>query len=219
MLYCEKCKVHLTGSAQRCPLCQGKLSGKSEEDSYPRLSDRRKPYWLAMRLAGLITVIVLVVCMAVDFSFPEGGRWSFLAAAGLASLWLVIGVAVRKGKNPMKSILWLLGVVSVLAFVWDWRIGFAGWSVNYVLPILIPCMQAAVLIVAWILRLRPSDYLLYLTICVFAGFLPLVLLLCGALRVIYPSVICVSVSAVLLAAMILFRGAALKDEIVRRMHV
>lgn len=219
MLYCEKCKVHLTGAIQRCPLCQGELSGEPEEDSYPKLSDRKTVYWLAMRLALLITVIVLVVCVAVNFSFPAGGRWSIFVAAGLASIWLLIGVAVRKGKNPMKSIVWLLGVVSVLAFVWDWRIGFTGWSIHYVLPVLIPCMQIAVLIAAWILRLRPSDYLLYLTICVIAGFLPLVLLLCGVLRVIYPSVICGSISAVLLTAMILFRGTALKDEMERRMHV
>lgn len=219
MLYCEKCKVHLTGSMQRCPLCQGKLSGEPEEDAYPRLADRRKPYWLAMRMALLITIIVLVVCVAVNFSFPESGRWSLLVAAGLASIWLLIGVTVRKGKNPMKSIVWLLGVVSVLAFVWDWRIGFAGWSINYVLPVLIPCMQLAVLIVAWILRLRPSDYLLYLTICVVAGFLPVILLVCGAVRIVYPSVICGSISVVLLAAMILFRGTALKDEMERRMHI
>ena len=72
---------------------------------------------------------------------------------------------------------------------------------------------------SWVLRLRPSDYLLYLGLCVLSGFLPLIPLLCGALWTIYPSVICVGFSAVLLSTLILFRGPALRAEIIRRGHL
>ena len=60
---------------------------------------------------------------------------------------------------------------------------------------------------------------LYLGLCVLAGFLPLIPLLCGALWMIYPSVICVGFSVILLSALILFRGSELKAEIVRRGHL
>ena len=30
MLYCGKCKVHVTGTPRRCPLCQGELTGAPE---------------------------------------------------------------------------------------------------------------------------------------------------------------------------------------------
>ena len=32
MLYCEKCGVYLSGSMERCPLCQGAVTGQPEED-------------------------------------------------------------------------------------------------------------------------------------------------------------------------------------------
>ena len=80
-------------------------------------------------------------------------------------------------------------------------------------------MQIAVAAITRALRLRASDYLLYLGICVFAGFLPLIPLLCGMLWMVYPSVICVSFSAILLSALILFRGSALKAELIRRTHI
>lgn len=219
MLYCEKCGVYLSGSMDRCPLCQGKVTGQPEEDAYPALSETARPYRLAVRLAGLLTAAALAVCAAVNYCFPEGGWWFLFVAAGLASAWLIIGVAFWKRRNPMKSIVWLLAVVSALVLAWDWRTGFMGWSTNFVLPCFIPCMQMAAAVSVKVLRLRPADYLLYLSICVLAGFFPLVPLFCGALWMIYPSVTCAGVSAIALSAMLLFRGPALKAEIVRRGHL
>ena len=106
-----------------------------------------------------------------------------------------------------------------LVLAWDWRPGFIGWSVNFVLPCFIPCMQLAAAAAARLLRLRPADYLLYLGICICAGFLPLIPLFCGVLWMIYPSVVCAGISAVSLSALLLFRGTALKGEIIRRTHL
>lgn len=220
MLYCEKCGVHLSGPMNRCPLCQGRLSGEAEGDApFPLLPAEGQPYWLAVRLAALATIAVLAVCAAINFSIPESGWWSVFVAAGLASMWLLVWVAVRKRSNPIKSFIWQLGAVSALVLLWDWCTGFAGWSINFVLPVLIPCMQLAMAAMARAFRLRPSDYLLPLTICTLAGLALLIPLLRGTLRVIYPAVICVGVSVISLAALLLFCGAALKDEIARRTHL
>ena len=51
------------------------------------------------------------------------------------------------------------------------------------------------------------------------GFVPLIPLLCGALGVVYPTVICVSISLIALAGLLLFKGSALKDDAVRRLHL
>jgi len=202
-----------------CPLCQGKLTGEPEENAYPSLPSEKKLLRSVMRVAAFITAVVSVICIAANLSFPGNGWWSIFVTAGLLSVWILVGVAVWKRRNPMKTIVWQLLVISVLALVWDWRTGSRGWSVNFVLPILIPCMQMAVVIMIRILRLYPYDYMLYLILCILAGLVPPVLVLCGLPHVIYPSVICGGVSIVFLAAVILFRGIALKHEIVRRMHL
>ena len=51
------------------------------------------------------------------------------------------------------------------------------------------------------------------------GLIPLVLLLCGLLRTVYPAVICAAVSVIFLAVLILFEGPALKGELLRRLHL
>ena len=219
MMYCEKCGIHLAGSISRCPLCQSSLSGEPEEGAFPVLAGEKKAHGLILRLAALTTVVVLVICAAVNLSLPESGSWFWFVAAGLVSLWLLLGVAAWKRRNPLKSIVWLLAVVSALVLLWDWRTGFAGWSVNFVLPIFISCTQFAVAAVAITLRLLPSEYLLYLILCILAGLLPLISLFCGVLQVVYPSVICGGISAIFLAVLLLFRGAPLKDEILRRLHL
>ena len=57
MLYCGKCKVHVTGTPRRCPLCQGELTGAPEgEDSFPRAPLRLAPHRLLLRLLALGSV-------------------------------------------------------------------------------------------------------------------------------------------------------------------
>jgi len=155
----------------------------------------------------------------VNLSVPESGWWCLFVIAALATTWLLLWAALRKRGSPARVILWQMGLVSALAVLWDLCTGFYGWSVNFVLPIFIPCMQLAIVVTAWALRLRGEEYLFYLVLCAAAGLLPLVSLVCGLLQVVYPSAICGGVSVVGLAALALFKGGEIKDEIIRRIHL
>ncbi len=219
MRYCETCGISISGTIKYCPLCQSKLSGEAQEDAYPVLPLRRKPHGLIVRFIALITIIAVVVCTVINLSLPGNQRWSVSVTAGLASAWLSVGMTIRRRRNPMKAALWQLGLVSVLVLLWDWYTGCNGWSIHFVLPVFFSCMQFAVSITAWVLRLPPSDYMLYLLLCILAGFIPPILLLCGVLRITYPSSICGGISVIFLAALLLFKGPALRHELVRRLHL
>ena len=219
MRYCKACNIYLTGTIARCPLCQSRLSGEATEDSYPHLPVKQKPYGLLIRMIALMTIIAIVVCGVINLSLPGNRLWFLPVAAGLASAWLSVGMILRRRRNPMKAAIWQLVLVSILVLLWDWFTGGNGWSIHFVLPVFFPCMQLAVAVTARALHLRPSDYLLYLILCVLAGLIPMILLLCGALRIIYPSVICAGISIISLAAMLLFKGSALRSELIRRLHL
>ncbi len=219
MLFCEQCRVHVRGALHRCPLCQSPLTGQPEENVYPTLLPAKKTMRLLLRLAALATIVVAVICSAVNFSLPETGWWSVIVMAALASTWLVLGVTVHKRGSPMKAIVWQLSAISVITLLWDLCTGFAGWSLDFVLPIFIPCVQLAAFIVVVALCLRPAEYLFCMTFCILAGFLPLIPLLCGMLGTLHPTVICVGVSLVALAGLLLFKGRELKDYAVRRLHL
>lgn len=217
MLFCKQCGVRVTGSPARCPLCQGPLRGEPGQDPYPKTTGG--PTGKELRWAALATIAAGAVCGAVNLSVPETGWWCLFVIAGLATTWLLLWAVLRKRGSPARVILWQMGLVSALAVLWDLCTGFHGWSVNFVLPIFIPCMQLAIAASAWALGLRGEEYLFYLVLCLAAGLLPWVSLLCGLPQVGYPSAICGGISVVGLAALVLFKGGELKEEIARRTHL
>ena len=203
------------GPSTAAPFAKAPLPASRRKTSTPA----KKTMRLLLRLAALATIVVAVICSAVNFSLPETGWWSVIVMAALASTWLVLGVTVHKRGSPMKAIVWQLSAISVITLLWDLCTGFAGWSLDFVLPIFIPCVQLAAFIVVVALCLRPAEYLFCMTFCILAGFLPLIPLLCGMLGTLHPTVICVGVSLVALAGLLLFKGRELKDDAVRRLHL
>ncbi len=221
MYNCEKCGVRVIGSPPCCPLCQGPLTGEPDGsgDVYPDIPFAGKPHQTLFRLLVLGTVAAVVACAAALLCLPERSVAALSGIAGLASGWFTVGIAVRKRAKPLKAVFWQICVLSILALAWDHGTGWRGWSLDYVLPILYTCTMLAMAVIARVLRLRPTDCLLYLVLNVLLGLVPLVLLLAGTLRVAYPAVICAAVSTILLAALVLFEGRALKSELLRRLHL
>jgi len=221
MRYCEKCGVHVLGTLRNCPLCQGTLSGAADpaEDVYPDIPLSGRLHAPLLRLLILLSVAAAAACGAVLLCAPRHG-WAALAVlAGLGSGWLTVGIALQKRKKPFKAVFWQVCCLSLLAVAWDWGTGFRGWSLDFVLPILWACTMLAVAVIARLLRFQPQDYLVYLVMNILLGLLPLLLLLCGVLRVVYPAAVCVAVSLVLLAILALFEGPALREELLRRLHL
>lgn len=221
MYYCEKCGVRVTGAPPCCPLCQGPLTGKADGsgDVYPDIPFEARPRQLLLRLLVLASVAAAVACLAVLLCLPGHGAAALSGMAGLASGWLTVGIAVKKRGKPLKAVFWQVCLLSLLALAWDYGTGWRGWSVNYALPVLYTCTMAAMAVIARLLHLLPSDYLLYLVLNILLGLAPLVLLLRGAVHVAYPTVICAAVSVIFLAVLVLFEGPALKGELLRRLHL
>lgn len=220
MLYCEKCKVTLTGAPSFCPLCQGDLGGSPEKESaFPDIPFYARPHQLFLRFAALGTIAAAAICIAVNLSLPKSGWWSAFVVAGLACGWLTFAVIIKKRGNIPKAILWQVGLVSALAYAWDRWTGMIGWSLDYVMPILCTCAMIAMSVIARIIRLRIQDYILYLVLDILFGLVPLILLLHGMLHVVYPSAVCIAASVIFLAALLLFEGTAFKDELIRRLHL
>lgn len=220
MYYCRKCGFSLTGTAQQCPFCQNELVGEpEEEDVFPYIPFKEKPHWLLIRLLALGSIIAAGACMAVNVSLPKSGKWSLFVAAGLVSVWISGGIACRKRSNLPKAVFWQICIDSLLTLAWDYWTGFWGWSVNFVLPVLYSCSLLAMFLLIHFMKLPPQDCLFYLILNILLGFVPLILLLCNVLWVPYPSAICLFVSIVSLAILLLFHGKELMGELERRFHL
>ena len=218
-MYCEKCKVTVRGEYERCPLCQQKLKGEAGEGIFPEPMPETKKIKSFLRLCSFASVVVLVLCVAINFSLPDYGWWSIFVLAGMVSLWILLGVLINKKDNILKTMIWQAAIISALAAAWDLFTGFRGWSVEFVIPILLTATMAAMALFAQITRLRQEDYLIYLVIDSSWGLLCVLFIVFNVAEIVIPSIICVCASVISLSALNIFEGRALRAELRRRLHL
>ena len=221
MLYCKNCGIRLQGAYGRCPLCKGELTGTPDEagNVFPVIPPRRETGRALLVWLAFGSVAAAAVSTAVNLILPSGGWWFLFVLGGVGSIWLSLALVLKKRRNIPKTILWKVGLLSVLAFVWDLLTGFRGWSLDYVFPSLCTGSMIAMAVIARVRKLNIQNYILYLVIdCVF-GLLSFTLLVMGKIRIIIPSAICFASTVIFLAALLFFEGKALLAEIQRRFHL
>lgn len=219
MLTCQHCRIQLRGEYQRCPLCQGSLSGQADPGVFPLLHNlQHRRYTLLMHTLLFSSIVISVICLAINFLHPFRVFWSLFVVAGLACLWLCVWAAYRKHHNIPKTILWQAAICSLLSILWDYATHWHGWALNYAVPILFTMALLAIGAAAAILKLHPEDYMIYLLLAALLSVIPLLMLIFGQVRVRYPSVICVACSIISLAALAIFFGRSLLIEIKKRLH-
>jgi len=220
MQYCEHCKVHIRGNRKQCPLCQNALfvSDSNQEEIFPTIPEAYQNN-LILRIMIFISVSIVVISIAINVMFPVHVNWSMFIISGILCMWISLAMVIRKRHNIPKSITWQIAVISILAIIWDWRIGWRGWSLDYVIPIACVVAMIVMYVTAKIMHLGARDFMIYLLMDGLFGIIPIVFLVFNALNVLYPTIICVTVSILSLAAIVLFEGENIKEELDKRMHL
>lgn len=221
MLYCEKCKVYVSGQKTVCPLCQNELSGafSPEEEIFPKLKKPKYSGHFLMRLITFIAIAAAVIVTSVDIMLPGDVRWSLFADAGIFCAWLCIIVGIAKRHNVIKKITFELLIVTLLSVLWDIYTGWHGWSLDYVLPCCCVAAIIATAVLSLIFKPQAREALFHLVLNGLYGIIPLFFLFTDRLRIIYPSMICAAICILSLTAVILFDGKRIKEELSRRLHV
>lgn len=220
MQFCEHCKVHIRGNRKYCPLCQNTISGtgSEEEEIFPQVPLNYQ-YNLAIRVLLFLSICIVVISLAIYAMFPVKVNWPMFILAGILCIWISLAMVIRKRYNIPKTITWQVGVISILAVIWDWRTGWHGWSLDFVFPIACVVAMIVMYITAKIMRLGVRDFIIYIVLDSIFGIIPVVFYLLNLLQIIYPSVISISLSILSLVAVILFEGENIKEELNKRMHL
>ena len=219
MQQCGKCRITVDGDKDRCPLCQGELTGEPEPEMYPKVKESRFESDFLLKLIAFISISAAAVCVGTDFIISGGITWSLICIGGIVCAWLTTSVGITYRRRILKNITWELILITSLSVIWDKFTGWHGWSVDFVLPCAIICAVILIFIIAKVLKMKSGEYLLYLIIGGFYGFLPLICLIAGLTKITYPTVICTCLSFIFMAALFLFRGNTAKDEMERRFHL
>lgn len=220
MKYCEKCKVQVVGKRERCPLCQNELicDGKDTEEVFPYVPTIYEKYKTAFKIMILVSVAAIVVSFAVNLMFPVNVWWAWIVTVAIGCFWVAFYIAFTKRKNIPKNLLYQVILVSVMVVLWDRMGGFGGWSVDFVIPILCMVNLLVLFILSKVMHIDAEDYMIYMLVSGVFGIVPVLFYIFGILKVLFPSVLCVASSIIFLAAVLIFQGDKILDELRRRLH-
>lgn len=219
MKQCKKCSINVRGDVKRCPLCQSVLSGESGERMYPHISTAFEIHKLFIKLLILATVVSGAAAVVVNLILPKSGIWSVFVVLGIICFWLIFVTAYKRRDNLPKNIITQVVLISALCIFWDYFTGMHNWSIDYVLPIICGVGMIAMGVLARVIKLPKGDYITCMVLDIVFGTIPLILFLCGKTTIAIPSLICSGLSVVAFVFIILFEGADIKEEIIRRLHI
>ena len=191
--------------------------GKNEE-IFPEIPPVYESH-LALKIMMFISIVALVVSFGINIIFPSEINWPILFMLAVISIWGGLIIIVQKRYHIPKKILWQVIIISILAVFWDYKTGWRGWSLDYVIPV--ACVSAMIImyITAQILNLSIRDYITYIFLTGIFGIIPILFIIFNLVDVVYPSIISIGVSVILLSAIFIFQGKEIKLEITKRMHI
>jgi hypothetical protein len=221
MLNCPVCKVNVAGNKARCPLCGGALSGTADPETevFPVLSGPRLSVRFYLNALGLFLIAANIICLLINIATFQTAWWSLLVMAGSGCAWVTAAVAVAHRRDLTQSVAWQLTLLSGLSLIWDWRYGFHGWSIDFVLPCAAAAAVITIVLLILLLRLPLRACSSPLIYCALVGLVPGLLVILGKVKTPLPSLICAGLSIVVLCALILFFWNTVKSELHRRFHL
>ena len=219
MQYCPKCKVHIRGNKQCCPLCEGSINGEPEDPAFKKKKNRKYSYLLLFRICLFIFVITEVVMLT--FQFMTGFRFHF---PGLIMTWapfvlLDLLVAIYYRGNIIKLISCQAYIVMAVCIYIDRLEKPLTWSIQWVVPSTLLGLVLVTIIIGAVLGLRMVDYMIYLIIDVILGLLQMIPVILGINKVPYMAIASAGVMVILAAFVAIFKPRDLGNAFSKYMNV
>ncbi|MCL2517725.1 MAG: DUF6320 domain-containing protein [Oscillospiraceae bacterium] len=217
--YCDKCKININGVMEYCPLCQHKLDGENGVRQYPVITTVYRQYEFYFKSLALATTSGGVISCAINLMLPESGFWSFFVLLGIACFWIMLWNVINRRFNIPKYISTQVFIISFISVIWDFATVWHGWSVDYVIPITCTTAMFALAVTGKVMKLPVESFISSMLADALFGVVPIIFYFSGILHIIIPSVICVSVSVIAFAAIVIFNGRSIIVEVQKRFHI
>lgn len=225
MRRCEECAVTIEGAWSRCPLCSAPVAAPTAGEESPSplaaipLTFSRRRVFRALFLVSIALILASFIAQLLFGQDVDGLGVLRSVWLGVSAMWLVVLMAVRQRRNIAKSTAYLVVLVGLVCVYWDYLAGWPGWSLTFVVPILCASSIVALLITVRVMRIEEGEHVVYSWLTVLLGLTPLGFLLLGWVTHPMPSAICGGLSLVALALVQMARGAAVRHELAKRLHV
>ncbi|GAA4517723.1 DUF6320 domain-containing protein [Brevibacterium yomogidense] len=221
MKRCAQCSVDIEGPWGACPLCGTVTAGEASPDPFPAVSlefSRRRVF----KILFLTSLAVILASLGAQLLFNRGEDSIGVLRSlwlGVTAMWLVVVMAVRKRRNVAKGTVYLVVLVGLLCVYWDYLTAWHGWSLTYAVPSLCACSIVALLITVQIMHIEVGEHVVHTGLAVLLGLAPIGFLGFGWVADPLPSVVCGVLSLIALALLVFTRGAEVRHELAKRLHL
>lgn len=222
MKHCPACAVYVKGDWSICPLCQTQLkeeksdqSGETDFPDVPLKFNRKK----IKNILSLSSVLIIFLYFIAHFIW----RFEFFdfeyVLFGIMITWLMMLVIIRKRRNIVKGIVYILLLFSMISLYFDYINGWLGWSMTFVIPILCISALISMFISIQLVHLKAEDYVLYLQLAAIIGLIPVIFLVMDWVVFSLPSLMSIFFSLLMSIAVFFRHRRAVINELEKRMHV
>ncbi len=218
MKHCPHCDISVEGEGQFCPLCQNELTGEGTPDMWPHAVKLRKQS-LLFKLQLFISVAAALICASLDFLMGFHGRahWSLLVLACVTAVQLTIRHIFKTWYNLSRAVTISVVYVSILLVAIFLYAGYWEVFLLYVLPILWTVLMITDLILVLVDKSGNAMVYLLLVFLVNILFYGIVFSIRKEVHIVWS--ICLTITAVALLALAIFRGKGMLREIQKRLSM
>lgn len=190
------------------------------KEQFPEIDEENKKKVQFQQCLNFISIALIILAIVSNVIFMPDTMWYIFGIGMVASMWVSVSMGFRKRKNLLKNGLMQLFIISLGAVLWDLASGYRGWSVNYIIPLLVMLLLVFMIIMANVQNLNPEDYIMYLVITsVYGLLLPGLLMLLGVITAPAYAAVAMGFCALVLSFLGIFRKRALFIELQKNFHI
>ena len=221
MKYCNRCKVTIENDLDECPLCQQKtLKGEgSVENDFPLqgiIQGDTSRKIIRLLIFIFITMIGINTVLNIIFNFKF--IWAPYSIIILFYIYMIIKTAIMSYVNIGTIVVVNVYMLSFIGFILDMLLGFRGWSLDYLMPILVIAGITCLVVFIFIKPNLLVNYFIYMLTITFFGIIQLSLLLTNIIKFRVVSIIAVFTSIMAIIGMFMFGDKKIRNEFVKRFH-
>lgn len=222
MKKCPYCKVEVGGNPEKCPLCQSKLMGEGDRAYFP-VQDTMKFRSFLYKLQLFIVWVVIIACLGLDFlvhlrlpGLPEL-HWGLLVAMWLVAFEFLIMRQFKPGMGSARKVTMMVLIILAMLSVTAYFLGFLQITLDLIVPVVITGAVIANFVLAMVDK--NGNAMAYLLSGLLCGVIPSIVLFIVKDRMPVAWMVCMIVSLVLFAGVIIFKGRLVAGELQRRFNV
>lgn len=222
MSKCTRCNIEILDKTMMCPLCHGVVENENEESfenhslMYPDVMPAIKRLKFVFKLFVFISILLEILLIIINYITFNGVSWSAICGVGLAYAGFTVYFACQRHSEHRAKILISFFLAMAMFVIIDKILGYSGWSVNYVIPVMVMVIDVVILILMLANSRYWQSYIMPQLIMVVFCIVGMILVLKDVIKHPLLMIIATGVTGIILVGTLIFGDKAASTELSRR---